>query len=354
MASALLFVLPPIKQLFGFAQKNEAPSWTELIDYARWCPTVHNLQPHKIKIISPTEAELYYDPARLLPVGDPDCIFITIALGVFIEHLSIAAAPYKKKVIIAEVIAPVQTHQTQNTLFAKLKMVETEKAEPLSRELMLKRKTSRLHYDGKPLQPATIETIQREAAKFNHELFYSSDKKLVDEIIKINQETLFEDISSDADRIELDHLFRYSEEKAREHKDGLWSRCMCVPGALLKSVFRHPDQWTGIKKEILAKYYKHSFTGTATVCWLGGAFANTNDWLNAGQMLARSWLLLTQNGAYIHPFGSLITNANAYQKINETFTQPSKGKQIWMIFRAGYSKEPTRSFRLSTDEIIIT
>ena len=35
---------------------------------------------------------LYYDPGRALPVGDPKGIFVTVALGVFIRHLSIAAA----------------------------------------------------------------------------------------------------------------------------------------------------------------------------------------------------------------------------------------------------------------------
>ncbi|MDQ2862641.1 MAG: hypothetical protein M3R50_03140 [Bacteroidota bacterium] len=351
-ASALLISLR--KNLFGFPRQNDQSPWRGWIDYARWCPTVHNLQPHKIKIISATEAELYYDPARLLPVEDPESIFVTVALGVFIEHLSIAASPLGKKVIIKEIAAPVKLHQTQNTLFAKLKVVAAEEKEPFNIDLIKKRRTSRLHYSGHPLQEEIIEKVKSEAAKFHHELFYSSKKEFVDKIIQINQETLFEDISSDADRSELDHLFRYSERQAREYKDGLWARCMCVPGAMLKSVFRHPENWMGVKKKLLAAYYKDSFKGTATVCWFGGAFNNTGDWLNAGQMLARSWLLLTQNNAFIHPFGSLITNVNAYKKINETFTQPSEGKKIWMIFRAGYSKEPARSFRLSTDEIVIT
>ena len=42
------------------------------MDIAKWCPTVHNLQPQKIKVISENRAELYYDSKGLLPHGDPN------------------------------------------------------------------------------------------------------------------------------------------------------------------------------------------------------------------------------------------------------------------------------------------
>ncbi len=352
--AASAMAIRPFKQFFSLAShSNEFPSWYELIEYARWCPTIHNLQPHKIKIISSTEAELYYDPSRLLPVEDPNSVFVTVALGVFYEHLSIAAAPYGKKVEITEMMAPVQVSATIPTLFAKLRMVSVAEKEEIKRQLMLQRRTSRLHYNGNPLQPQTLSTIKNEAASFDHEFFFSSHKEFVDYVINLNQETLFEDISKDADRRELDNLFRYSEKEARQQKDGLWSKCMCVPGALLQSVFKHPENWAGIKKEILLRHYKSLFKGTSTVGWFGGKFSTTNDWFQAGRMLARCWLLITADKAFIHPFGSLITNANAYKKINMKFTNPAEGKKIWMIFRAGYSKEPARSFRLNTDEIII-
>ena len=122
----------------------------------------------------------------------------------------------------------------------------------------------------------------------------------------------------------------------------------------MKSVFNHHDRWqNGLKKTILSDYYKKSFKGTHTIGWIGGDFENSDDWLNAGRTLARCWLLLTRDGIYIQPFGSLITNAKAYKKINEMCAQPGEGKKIWMIFRAGYCKEPVRSYRLDTDEIII-
>lgn len=348
-------IMHPFQRIFAFDEIEEKmPSWIELVDYARWCPSVHNLQPHKVKIISETEAELYYDSARLLPVGDPDAIFVTVAMGVFQENLSIAAAKYKKKVEITQVLAPIKTGGSELRLFARLKLTSANDKEEIDRELILKRRTSRLHYNGTPLQQETLNKLKAEAEKFDHDLFYSSDQNLVDYVIKLNEEALLEDLNSKADCEELDHLFRYSEKEAREHKDGLWAKCMCFPGLLMRAVFEHPERWhKGLRKRFLLKHYKKAFKGTATICWMGGKFDNTNDWLHAGRMLARNWLLITGENAYIHPFGSLITNKGAYEKINMKFTRPTDGKKIWMIFRAGYSNEPARSFRLSTEEILI-
>jgi hypothetical protein len=254
---------------------------------------------------------------------------------------------------MTKVFEPIQTGGAEKKLFARLKLVPSRNTEKLTRDLMLKRRTSRLHFDGKLLNKETLNRIHNQAAFFNHEFFSSSDEDLVNYIINLNQETLFKDISSKDDCKELDHLFRYSSKEAKKHKDGLWSKCMGFPGYLMKSVFRHPEKWdSGVRRDLLAKKYKSSFKGTATICWFGGAFANTEDWLQAGRMLARNWLLITKENAYIHPFGSLVTNPEAYEKINKRFTQPGSGKKIWMIFRAGYSKLPTRSFRLSTEEII--
>ena len=56
-AILLAIFFNPIKKLLAYGNDDaRLPSWVELIDYARWCPTVHNLQPHQIKIISETEA----------------------------------------------------------------------------------------------------------------------------------------------------------------------------------------------------------------------------------------------------------------------------------------------------------
>jgi hypothetical protein len=349
-------LLNPIKQLWALTKNNPSnpPSWKELVEIARWCPTVHNLQPHQVKIISETEAELFYNPERLLPVEDSDSIFTTIAMGIFIEHLSIAAAQFGYKVIIDQLYDPISTKSLKSTLFAKLKLVLSSEKEVLDKQLIFKRRTSRVHYDGKILNENTIQRIKKESEKFGQDFFYSSEKDIVDFVITLNEETLFEDLGSKPTRDELDRLFRYNKKEAELRKDGLWTKCMGFSGRLTRSVFKNHGEWTkGFRKKLLKKHYISTFKGTSTICWFGGIFNQTDDWVQCGRMLARNWLIMTDENAYIQPFGSLITNKNAYAKIIAKLTQPVNPKMTWMIFRAGYSKTPTRSYRLSTDEILI-
>lgn len=349
-------LLNPFKQIWALT-KNEpltTPSWRELVEIARWCPTVHNLQPHQLKVISKTEAELFYDPNRLLPVGDPNSIFSTVAMGIFIEHLSIVSLSFGFKVDTTKIYAPISTKSTEPTLFAKLTLSPSKEKETLGIELIKKRRTSRIGYDGKALSQSTVEILKTHSKKYNQEFFHSSDKKFIDMIVELNQKTLFEDLESKPNREELDKLFRYHKKDAETKKDGLWSKCMGFSGSLLKSVFQNHEKWTkGIRKKMLSKNYKSSFDGTCSICWMSGKFENTTDWLESGKYFARNWLLLTKEGAYIQPTGSLITNIGAYQKMKMMLPPPKNGNVIWMAFRAGYSKTPARSYRLSTDEIII-
>src|SRR6187200_2331460 len=55
-------LLFPFSKLFGknTLQYEDEKIWTELVDYARWCPSPHNVQPWKLKPVSKTEAPLCY------------------------------------------------------------------------------------------------------------------------------------------------------------------------------------------------------------------------------------------------------------------------------------------------------
>jgi hypothetical protein len=359
ISAAAVFLLKPFDAVFASKTESQGtPTWLELLETARWCPTIHNLQPHQLKILSTTEADLYFDPKRLLPVGDPNAVFVTIAMSMFIEHLAIVANQHGHTIQIEGPIIPIDTKATASTKFARLKLVQTDTKDNLDAALILERKTSRLHYNGQPLKQETIQAIRTEAANFNHQFFHSADPDFVDFIIDLNQQTLFDDLASPKGREELHRLFRYTDEDASKFKDGLWYKAMAFPGKIMRAVFTHHERWEkGLKKKMLGDYYRHSFKGTASICWFKGNFKSPEDWMNAGQMFARTWLLLTKEKAFLHPFGSLITNKNAHlqfsSKINSEMNQLENDQEIWMIFRAGYSKEPVRSYRLSTKELII-
>jgi hypothetical protein len=93
--------------------------------------------------------------------------------------------------------------------------------------------------------------------------------------------------------------------------------------------------------------------GTSTIAWFVGPFDNPEDWTRSGRLLARLWLTLTREGLHLHPFGSIITNEPAHERLRARLEHdPSQGA-LWFIMRLGASTEPPRSARLRRDDILI-
>ena len=61
------------------------------------------------------------------------------------------------------------------------------------------------------------------------------------------------------------------------------------------------------------------------------------------------WLETARQGLYIHPYGNLVTNREAAESVSQEVSQ----KDIWFVFKIGYSDEPPKSHRLPLDKILI-
>lgn len=340
---------------FGAIAMQKRPSWEALVEWARWAPSVHNLQPYRLKVVSEEKALLCYDPKFLLPVGDPKSEFSTAVMGVFVESLSIAAAPHGFKVEMSDILQTISTEYVDVQPFAQLHLIPSFSKESLAPELMLKRRTSRTDYNGEPLSSGTVERCAAIVSNFGGKLFHTNDSEKVDMLVKINQATLFEDLSHGPMREELDGLFRYSKKEAEESRTGLWTRCMGFPGKLVISVFRHHERWTkGTRKKMLSSYYGNTYKGTASIMWIQHPWSKPEDQVNFGRILCRIWLQLAKDDAYMHPFGSLITNPTAFDSLSKSLElDENSDAPLAFICRAGYSKEPPRSYRINTTDILL-
>ena len=328
--------------------------WLDLLEYARWTPSPHNVQAWKLKIISETEADLYYEPKRLLPVTDPTGCFSVMGFAMFIDSLSLAAnskgikveAKYQKKDFDFKSPTPV--------LFANLKLVPTSEKETLDKDLIKSRRTSRLPYNNIPVSEDLIKMFQAETEKFGHHFFASSDEGMVKWVMDLNRDTLFYDMGDEHARKEIGALLRYTNEQAKIHKDGLWSYCFHIPGWFMKLFFDYEKFFElPIIKHVLLAYYETTMKGTRTVAWIQGPFKNFDDYINAGYAFNRVWLKMAEQNVYLHPFGSVITNPNAHERLKEKFSVDENKEMMWILLRIGYSEIPPRSLRLDTDEIIL-
>ncbi|MBA3662232.1 MAG: hypothetical protein H0W64_10910 [Gammaproteobacteria bacterium] len=343
--------------------------WYKIIEFARWAPSPHNMQPWVFDLQSEKQATLMYDPQRLLPNTNPNGSYVFVGFGILFETMSIAASKLGKDVEV-ELVENIALDPKKNGLqkLATLKMVNrnSSEAETLDPQLIIDRRTSRLPYNGKPVAATVINELSHVAKQYGHTMGHTSDYRMVDWVIELNAQAMHSDMSHGKTRNELRRWFRFSKSDAKKQADGLAAYAMNSSALALwlfanvNWMFRVP----GITY-LAHKSYLNSMAGTATVAWLSGPFNNVDDWLNAGRMMARWWLTMTKHDVYLHPFGSVITNPEAFKLFNDKVkdehldVRPKSNQQnpIWMLTRNGYSQtneKPPQAQRIPTEKMIIS
>ena len=328
--------------------------WKELLEYGRLSPSPHNLQAWLFQIESDTEAVLLFDPRRLLPGTDPTGRFIAAGFGIMLEMLSIAAAPHGLKLEAAYTGQALDPSLTVPTPFARLRLVPRGQPEPLDRELIRQRRTSRLPYLNRPIPQEILNELSGVAREFGHELEFSTDPRQVGWVMNLNARTLFYDITDPVTRRELGGWIRYGMAEARRKADGLASYAMGFPAWVIwlffnaNLLFRLP-----VIYQVSYWLYRRSMRGTGTVAWISGPFGTAAEWDAAGRMLARLWLTMTKHELYLHPFGSVITNATAHEQMEKHFYNAERKHPLWLIVRLGYSETPPKAQRLPLERLVV-
>lgn len=328
--------------------------WRDGAAYARWTPSPHNIQPWRLRVVSATEAELYYDHRRLLPVTDPTGAFTIMGLAIFVEYLTIALRQRGYDLHAEFPSRPLDFSATRPVLFATMELTSAKDDSRFDRQLILERKTSRLPYDGRPVDAGSMHALTAIAAAEGHRMEWSSDQSFVDWAIDLNRFTLFGDLDDAPTRTELRQWIRPTNEEAAAKKDGLWSHCLQFPGWLLKAFFDEHKTWGhGWRARASGRLLVDGMRGTRTVAWWSGPFEAQADWIGAGRALGRSWLELTRRGFQLHPFGSIVTNTTAHARWRAKVRARDNGSQLWLVARVGRSETPPRSYRMPASDVFL-
>ena len=328
-------------------------SWTSLLETARWAPSPHNIQPWRLRVLDDRRAELLCDGARLLPDTDPSGRFTMVGLGVFLETLAIAARADGADVEAEYALAALVPGRGPLP-FAQLALVPATTHEPLRRELIEARRTSRVAYDGRSVGPETLAELEQVAAAWGQTATFTTDPDLVRFVLDLNREALFYDLTDERARREVGGWLRFSARAAAEAGDGFSPAALGFPGWLLRVFFRaRPVFELPVVRTVVRRLYDRTMRGTRTIGWLEAPFAEPEEWIRAGRMLARLWLTMTARGVVLHPFGSIVTNEEANRQLLQRLpNDPTRGT-LWLAFRLGRSAEPPRSHRLTVDELLV-
>src|SRR5436190_8917667 len=96
-----------------------------------------------------------------------------------------------------------------------------------------------------------------------------------------------------------------------------------------------------ILRSLFSRRYRRLIGPVPTIGLLAGGFWNPDDAFQTGKFLMRFWLTTARYGLFIHPYGNLVTNHRASDKMKkETGTG-----DIWLVFKIGRSATPPESHR---------
>lgn len=334
--------------------------WRRIARYAATCPSPHNTQPFRLKILSPTEAEVVFLPRRGLFVADPEGRFTWATAGIFVELCAIAAHGLGFETERQHLFAPMYPGGDTETpqIVARLTLRRgPDTVADLDPQLILDRHTSRLPYDGTPIPSDLVAEMQAEAARHGHRFETRSDDDAIAWVIELNRQALFHDMENASVRGELVRWLRFGEREEEITRDGLSARCLGIPARPLRSFFTYPSFWTlpGIK-QVIGSFYKRSMTGVGTIGWLRGPYVTMEDWFAAGATMIRLWLIVTRHGCYWHPYGSVITSEEARTNMIrylEMSDERDGVDAVWLLLRLGRSPLPPLSHRLPLEDIVL-
>jgi hypothetical protein len=333
--------------------------WRSIIELAGRYPSPHNSQPIRVTIDSATEVTVYYDLDLGLPAENYGIPFGHVCAGVFIESVAIAAAAQGYE--IREKLFDQDMDFESKSRLHKIAILELRASninmEWAERRLeaLKKRQTSRRPYDARLVNRSVIEQAKQIAATAGQTFHVTEDPKLIESIIQVNQETLFDDLQNEAVYKEIMHWLRFSKKDAAKKRDGLSAETMIMPGRLLKFAMSNRWLWNyPVVGTIIRGVYLNTMNGVRQLGWLEGKFDGPIDYIESGRCFMKIWILFTENDVYLHPFGTVITNPRSHKKFIElTNIKEDKNSMAWMLFRFGYSKVPPRAWHRDPATIII-
>jgi hypothetical protein len=332
--------------------------WRAVLDDARHYPSPHNSQPIMVRVTGGSTAEVFYDLDRGLPAENFGIPFGHVCAGVFLESLATAAAGHGWAVAESLRADDLDFAAAERRHLLGTVTLTPAEITPAARETLAafrRRRTSRRPYDRTLVEDGVLGEVAEIAAGLGQCFGHTADRDLVRRLIRINQQTLFDDLRNDAVHAEILAWIRTSRRQAAATGDGLSAETMLLPGPLLDFAMRHRGMWE--LPVIGAGFrwaYLNTMRGVRQLGWLTGPFDTPLDYIEAGHCFLRLWLAFTRHGVYLHPFGTVITNPRSHRAFVESGgIVEGAGRMAWMLFRFGHSKPPPQALRRNLDAMLL-
>ncbi|MDX1961038.1 MAG: hypothetical protein SFU98_20885 [Leptospiraceae bacterium] len=327
-------------------------------------PNPHNTQAWKFKIISPTEANLYVDEKRILPLTDPSTRQIHIGQGTFLEVLKIGATKlgYEAKIkLLPE--GDYKQEEIGKKPIANIKLVSNTSTVHELFESIKERRTDRSIYIGENITEAEFQKVLKFGNAENSEIKFLPKSNGSENLQRIFFESMKLETKTIKRADESRTWFRFSDKEIQTKRDGIALPDQGVTGFtrwMLETFLMssdpkdfHNDKGTDM---FLAKYKDKIDSQKGIVYWK--TKTNTRkDWILVGMDYARFHLALTKEGLTMHPLSQALQEypeMDALRKELEVALDTKSNEKVQMISRLGRSDYRYFTPRRSPKEMIVS
>lgn len=326
------------------------------LSFAILAPNPHNRQPWIVKLIGETEALLYCDSDRLLPVTDPFDRQIVIGLGCFLELLALAAGNDGYRTAIDVFPEGVPASRLDERPIAKLILLPDDGLvpDPLFAEA-LHRRTNRNPYNpDRPISRTALQSISA-AAGTAVNTGTAGDGDRLQALRQLTRNALrAELLDKDAFGESID-LMRIGRAAAEANPDGIY-----LGGAVLEALNRMgvvtrekmSDPESSAFQVGLDMADDQALTAAGFV-WLATSGNTRQEQIAAGRSYLRVALQVSALGIAMQPMSQALQEYAAMQdyfkQVHELLAD-EEPQRIQMLARLGYADDvpPAPRWALAT------
>lgn len=330
---------------------------SELLELANRYPSPHNGQPIKLRKLDNNNFDIIFDKQRGLKATDISFIFSYVSVGVFIEHLSLCSKALGHKFsYLLDLPKESDLHGDGSVKVATCTFAWSNlPTDPDLKRILQERQTSRKKY-YQEVDDQTTDTLLKCAERHNMKLG-KLDKPQANQAIWLNQRAVFDDMFDEPVREELNHWLRYTLYEKETKKDGLAYDCMELNGRVMKMIINHPGILRApVLSWLIKHYYLRTMVDKSNVFYVLAPFATENDAYRVGELIMQLWTIISREGYYLHPFGTIMSNNLAHQdfvKLAHITDETRQHSYVVFIFRAGKSQKPNPSLRIPVNEHLL-
>lgn len=312
----------------------------ELVRYATLAANGHNTQPWRFAL-GADSIEIRPDPARRLPVVDPQDRELWISLGCALENLLVAA---RATGYSADVTYPDAADAIRVRLAAD---PAGPQGSPLF-DAIPRRQNTRSAYDGQSIKTADLDQVLAtplEPGVTLRPVTAAGDMAQVQEYVRQGN------LSQYGDRAfvdELIHWLRFNQRAALAARDGLYSRCSGnpeVPGWLGRMFV------AGTKPQQQADADAAKLASSAGALVIASAGESKSAWVRTGQVYERLALQMTaldiKSALLNQPIEVAALRGQFGSALGLAAAQPQ------LLLRFGYAADLPRSLRRPVAQVLV-